>query len=155
MLDWILARTLADLMILVLVLLVTWQLWRYRERCLGYLRWRWRLLQCDLLWHKLLHQPNIAPGKIEACQFLIANWLDLAGLKRQPGRDLLEKADIVKQRIPILTEEYTFIAECAADTWYSSHQPDGSLSEKVLQYTRHFRRKIKPFLSHRRQRQYA
>ncbi len=149
-LDWLMARTLADLIQLSLLLVLVWQLWRHRERWWGYLLWRWRLLQCDHNWRKLARQPISAQGKIEACQKLIANWLDLAGLKRQPARDLLEHAAMVQQRLPVLTEEYIFIAECAAETWYSPHQPDPSLSERVLQHTARFRRKISPFLNHRR-----
>ena len=144
-LDWLITRTLADLIRLGTVLLIAWQLWRHRERWWGYLLWRWRLLQCDHAWRKLLRQPISTQGRIEGCQKLIANWLELAGLKRQPSRDLLEHAAMVRQRLPVLTEEYTFIAECAAETWYSSHQLDAALSEQVLQHTTCFRRKISPF----------
>ncbi len=149
-LNWLLARTLADLIQLALVLGIFWQFWRRRERWWGYLLWRWRLLQCDRSWQKLARQPISAPGRIDACQKLIASWLDLAGLKRQPCWDLLEHAAMVRERLPVLTEEYTFIAECAAETWYSPHLPDTQLSEQVLQHTERFRRKINPFLNQRR-----
>ncbi|NLF92873.1 MAG: transglutaminase domain-containing protein [Oligosphaeraceae bacterium] len=147
--DWLSARTLADLLLLALLLAAAGLAWKLRRRCWYYLLWRWRLYQCTRDWQKIATQKMAERVRIEACQKLVSELLGLIGLRRQPQRDLLEYTEIILQRLPALADDYAFIASTAAETWYSTHLPDENLADAVFVATKHFFQTIRPHLRRR------
>lgn len=150
--QWLLSRSLSDwlktLMILGLVVLA----WSRRHRWLRYLSWRWLLLRCDFTWRRLQKQPLSAPQQVQACQTLLLDWLNLAGMRRRPSNDLLEYADVLQERMPILSNEYRLVAACACDSWYGRRAADPAEAAKVLSLTAIFRQKIAPCLRYKKRR---
>lgn len=148
-LNWLAARTLADLMLLILLVAVAGLGWKLRRRCWNYLLWRWRMYRCIRDWQRIAARKMDGRVRIEACQKLVSEMLGLIGLRRQPQRDLLEYTEIILQRLPALADDYAFIASTAAETWYSTHLPDENLADAVFAATKHFFQTIRPHLRRR------
>lgn len=150
-LAWLNSLTLADLIVVLLSLSCLLFIWKKKETIFAKILWHWRLWQNDLLLKKIKKMSISNSEKITYCHNLLYNWLKLAGMKRPPYYDLLEYGQVIQRKYPFVFEEYDYVSDIAASVWYDVSNPENNnLADDVLAKTTLFRKKINPYLKHKR-----